>query len=220
MEVILSRHGNTFNPHDPVVWTGSKNDLSLVKKGEQQALALVQYLRDENIVPSAVYCGPLQRTKRYAEIVVSELCLDKEPRVDQRLNEVDYGDWTGLTTRQVIARHGKEVFEGWDQKSVWPPLNGGGWGGSPEALRLEVRSFMDELMRTHRANDVILVISSNGRLRYFLSLIKNEPDSETEFDRRIKAGTFKVKTGNICKMMIQNGDISLESWNQNPSVKD
>jgi probable phosphoglycerate mutase len=37
MQLILSRHGNTFSPQDAVVWVGAKQDLPLVDSGVLQA---------------------------------------------------------------------------------------------------------------------------------------------------------------------------------------
>lgn len=75
MRLILARHGNTFAPGDKVVWAGSTNDLALVETGLKQAHAAADYLIQEKIVPTAIYCSPLQRTKKFAQSSSSALDL-------------------------------------------------------------------------------------------------------------------------------------------------
>lgn len=212
MKIILSRHGNTFHPGDPVVWTGSTNDLPLVEKGLTQANRFADSLialRDRNeTFPAAILCGPLQRTRKYAEIAANRLNLPFAPVVDSRLNEVNYGDWTGLTNDQVASRFGEEVIQRWDSKSEWPAT--GNWGGSPKLIVDEIMSFVAHLRRTYNDEDEIVVVSSNGRLRYFLCLV------DGEFERRIQEGSFKVKTGNICQLNLEKDRIEIPIWNQDP----
>ncbi len=210
MNILLSRHGNTFGPGDPVVWTGATNDLPLVEKGFAQADKFAEALTAQKIKPAAIYCGPLQRTTSYADVIVSRLDLPFEPTIDHRLNEIDYGEWTGLTNEQVIDRFGEGALRGWDERSEWPAR--GGWAGSPENAIAEVKSFVSELIQKHDRNDTVVVVTSNGKLRYFLPL------AQGEWERRIKDGTFKVKTGNICKLICENGSIQIGYWNADPSM--
>lgn len=213
MDLILSRHGNTFGTQDPVVWTGATNDLPLVEKGIEQAGEFAQFLIREKIQPQAIYCGPLQRTSQYAAIIVQKLSLSLEPIIDPRINEIDYGAWTGLTQDQVIARFGKEALKAWDEQSRWPAQDQGNWGSSEAQVIQEVQAFAQDLVADHTAKDTVLVISSNGRLRYFLNLIKGG------FQKAIEAGEFKVKTGNICKLQyIKNlpDHWKLAYWNRSP----
>src|ERR1700753_2818491 len=94
--LILARHGNTFNPEDVPVWVGARSDLPLVAKGLAQAAALAEALRKAEIVPAAMIAGPLQRTRRTAEIVAETLKIPAHAiRIDPRLREIDYGAWEG-----------------------------------------------------------------------------------------------------------------------------
>jgi len=212
MDIILSRHGNTFAPSDPVVWTGSSNDLPLVAEGIAQAEKFGRVLLSQGLRPAAVYCGPLKRTRVYAEILIGMLGLSEGPRVDSRLNEIDYGKWTGLTQDQVEAEFGPASLKAWNEKSVWPKE--GGWGGSPEKIISEVHSFVHDLQKAHRQSDLVLVISSNGRLRYFLTL------QEGVYESHIKTGRFKVKTGNICKLKASKESVVIDYWNIDPNSLD
>lgn len=219
-QLILSRHGNTFGPNDPVVWTGSKNDLPLVKKGFEQAERFAQALITQKIRPSAIYCGPLQRTSAYADILVKKLHLPFRPTLDSRLNEIDYGDWTGLTQAEVRERFGEASLREWEERSQWPEE--GNWTGSPSTVIQEIQSFVDHLMQHHGPEETVIAVTSNGKLRYFLAL------AQGELEKRIKDRSFKVKTGHICKLVfskesdrqnrIQDSKIQVPYWNVDPQA--
>jgi broad specificity phosphatase PhoE len=208
VNIILSRHGNTFGPNDPVVWTGATNDLPLVEKGFAQAEHFAQALVARGVVPSAVYCSPLQRTSKYACVIIQRLKLLFQPTIDPRINEVDYGEWTGLTNEQVKTRFGEAALKGWDERSQWPAQ--GNWGGAPSTLISEVKSFVEDLKQRHGREDTVVVVTSNGKLRYFLTL------AQGEFEKRVEDGSFKVKTGNICKLVLENGKVQIDYWNAHP----
>ncbi len=210
MKLILSRHGNTFDPNDPVVWAGSKNDFPLVAQGIEQAELFADVLQFNGVALDKIFCGPLQRTVQYSSIIIKKLCLNLQAQIDFRLNEIDYGEWSGLTHLEVTQRFGQQVVHNWMEHSVWP--ESGNWGSSERALKQEVHAFVRDLIQTYRNNETILVVTSNGRLRFFLSLITEE------WEKRKKCGTFKVKTGNICKLVYIKNEFELEYWNQKPTL--
>lgn len=211
MRLILARHGNTFAPGDKVVWAGSSNDLALVEAGINQAHSAADYLLAEKINPTAIYCSPLQRTRKFAEIVIERLGLNYQPIADQRLNEIDYGEWTGLSDQEIIERFGESELKKWSELSQWPQK--GSWGSSETAVLADVKSFVDELQKKYSPNDTIMAVSSNGRLRYFLTLINGE------FESRKVEKKVKVKTGHLCELTLDNGSCSLSFWDKNPGVK-
>lgn len=205
MNLILARHGNTFGPNDPVVWAGSQNDLPLVKEGISQAEKLAEAFIIQKFIPSAIYSSPLLRTREFAEIIARKLNLSVSFTVDPRLNEIDYGQWTGLTNEQITCRFGRAALEAWNHNCIWP--DEGNWGETPQKVAEEVISFIRDLSTKHAENEKILVITSNGRLRYFLAL------NPLEFKIRIVERNFKVKTGHICKIYVQKEQASIPLWN-------
>jgi broad specificity phosphatase PhoE len=207
MRLLLSRHGNTFGSGDSVVCAGARNDLPLVPSGKIQAEKLAEYLKKSNIIPTTVYCSPLQRTIEYAKIAFGT----SKAIIDPRLNELDYGDWTGLTTPEIAAKFGLADFENWEKNSLWSKQ--GNWGSSESRVIQEVQSFSADLTQQYGSDDTVLVITSNGRLRYFLTLIPNA------FEQHIKNQTFKVATGNICEMVYAHKQWQLIYWNASPHAK-
>ena len=208
MKIILSRHGNTFSATDSVVWVGATQDLPLVDSGILQAHCLAQALQKTDIKPKAVYCGPLKRTRDYAAIVLEELHSSKKPIVDDRLNEINYGNWSGLTNTQIQQIDEGEELSAWENLSVWPKY--AGWEGSSTHMIKEIREFSKDLTTKYDSTDTILVISSNGRLRYFLKLIHGL------FEQTVQDKTFKVATGNICLLTYENRKWQMQFWNKKP----
>lgn len=207
MKVILSRHGNTFSASDPVVWVGATQDLPLVDSGILQAKCLAQVLQKADIHTKAVYCGPLKRTRDYAAIVLEQLHSSVKPIVDSRLNEIDYGNWAGLSNTQIQEVGEADDLSAWENLSVWPKI--AAWSGSPAHMAKEVKEFSNDLEKQY-PEDTILVISSNGRLRYFLKLIPGL------FEQQVQNKEFKVATGNICLLTHENRKWQMKFWNKKP----
>ncbi|MBP9089676.1 histidine phosphatase family protein [bacterium] len=206
MKLILARHGNTFAPGDKVTWVGSANDLPLVESGLEQAERAATALEGTKL--AAIYCAPLLRTKKFAEIVAARQTTKTTPIIDNRLTELDYGDWSGLSDDEISAKFG-DSLKNWINTSTWP--SGCHWASSEAAVTAEVQSLVAELETKH-ADEAVLLVSSNGRLRYFLKLIAGE------FERRVADKQFKMGTGKISVLSSQGKIYSLLSWNQDPAA--
>jgi probable phosphoglycerate mutase len=205
LNLILARHGNTFNPNDKVTWVGSRNDLPLVHAGIQQAKHLAESFLWAGITLDAIFCGPLTRTRRFADIVKKTLDLPYAVTIDKRLNELDYGEWSGLTDTEVIEKFGSEFFDNWSKYGVWPAV--GSWGQSESEIRDEVASFAQDLLNNYRETSNILAVSSSGRLRYFLTLV------EGLWERSCQASNLKVGTGRICLSWHNGASWQMSAWN-------
>lgn len=208
MKLILARHGNTFGPGDKVFWVGSRSDLPLVEEGVRQAERLREALAGVQL--SGVFCGPLQRTKLFAEIASSDATVSQTVMEDPRLVELDYGIWDGLSDAEIKERYGEQSLKGWVQSSIWP--TDAEWPSSEKIVCDEVESFVNELRETYPIDATILVVSSNGRLRYFLKLVNGE------FEKRVADGSFKVATGRVGLLSIEPNGMSVELWNEKPDA--
>lgn len=209
MKLILARHGNTFNANDKVCWVGSQNDLPLVETGLAQAKRAGDSLR--NVDLAGIYCAPLKRTKKFAEIIGSTNAKNAPPPVEEkRLTELDYGNWSGLSDAEIVDKFGEKTLRDWIDKSVWP--KDGGWSSNEKAVTDEIHNLVEELKKRHPEDAKIVMVSSNGRLRYFLKLI------DSEFERRVAESNFKVATGRVCLIDITRGAAKLELWNEQPEL--
>ncbi len=207
MRLIIARHGNTFGPGDNVVTAGLSNDLELVEKGLKQAEWVAEALQKNNITPTKVFCGDLIRTSKSAEIVIEKLGLDMTPTVDARLNELDYGDWTGLSDAEITEKFGEEAHMAWQKQCIWP--QNAGWASCAEDVQREVTAFALEMAEIYE-NDTILAFSSNGRMRYFLNMVENG------LANAIESQTFKVGTGSVCSLTHNQTEWHIDFWNVKP----
>jgi len=204
VNLILARHGNTFSPGEKVVWVGSKNDLPLAESGVAQARSLGVALQDLDVPLAAIYCGPLRRTREFASVVIEEAELPLQPIIDPRLNELDYGAWSGLTSEEIRAQFGDRALLDWEERAVWPA--DAGWGESPQLVHSQVVEFLQDLERRHGANDTLLIISSNGRLRAFAALA--QPG--------VLLAPLKMKTGHLGRLEGGKGVWRRTAWNEPP----
>lgn len=200
-KILLARHGNTFGPGDKVVWVGAREDLPLVEKGEQQAAALGEALRDAGLTPAHIVCGPLKRTRRAAEIVSELTGFDGDVLIDERLREIDYGSWGGKSCDEIIAEFGAEAREEWDLHHRRPA--GADWSPSEDTLRSHALASM---AAAAELDGLTVVITSNGILRYMYNALTG-PDADV-----------KVKTGNLCAVEISGNSGTRLFWNEKPSA--
>ncbi|CAN5411419.1 hypothetical protein BH11CYA1_BH11CYA1_36850 [soil metagenome] len=206
MKLILARHGNTFGPDDKVTWVGSSNDLPLVQSGLAQAERAAAALEGTNL--AAIYCAPLLRTKKFAEIVAAKQQAKNSTIIENRLTELDYGDWSGHSDDEIAAKFG-DSLSNWMNKSAWPSECH--WASSEAEVTKEVLSLVAELAEKHK-DETVLLVSSNGRLRYFLKLIAGE------FERRVADKQFKMGTGRISVIEGQADNYAVLCWNQEPTA--
>lgn len=162
LKVFLLRHGQTS-------WNAAGNkycgrtDIPLTAKGIEQAKAASALLAGKNI--QEVYSSPLERARRTAEIAGNR----KPVLTDERLIEVDFGDWEGKTRAEFIAEK-PELWERWchDPGST----RAGGTGETALEVVRRVDSFFNEALHRHgsgRETGSILVVGHNGINRLYLA---------------------------------------------------
>ncbi len=203
MLLLLARHGNTFSPGQKVVWLGAKDDLPLVESGQMQAKILGQTLAELGLKPDCVFYGPLKRAERYAELVVESLSQGAPIpiSVEARLNEIDYGLWSGCSDAEIIEKYGAAALEEWNKFANRP--KNAAWQPSDEILKKEAKEFLAGLQAS--SYDLVLLVSSNGRLRYLCEALGG------------KLAEGKMKTGHISLARIDISQTQIISWNQAPA---
>ena len=214
LKLYLCRHGNTFEPGDKIVWVGKNEDAPLAKKGLEQASAMAAYLAQQAERPVAFYCSDLQRTRRYAEIIKAAIAKDAPITTELALNELDYGDWGGRATDEIIAQYGEEPVKKWQEESIFPTAELGDWGDTAEAVQARIQDFVSRLIQLNEVSNPqsqpIVIVSSNGVLRFFLKLIPGA------FERGVAEQNFKMKTGHFSVLTHDGQAFRLAAWNQNP----
>ena len=97
MTVILLRHGRSTS-NTAHTLAGRTDGVDLDDRGREQALALVD--RIGSLPIRAIVRSPLLRCRRSVEPLAAALGL--EPIVDERISEVDYGQWTGRKIGDLV----------------------------------------------------------------------------------------------------------------------
>ena len=103
--LYLVRHGTTtMNVENRY---RGRRDVPLDAQGYQDAVDAVRLLSKVGL--TSVYTGPLRRTIATAQIIADEARVP-DLRILHGLNNVDYGDWEGMTSEEA-ARHDAQAFE-------------------------------------------------------------------------------------------------------------
>jgi broad specificity phosphatase PhoE len=94
--IYVVRHGTTtLNVQNRY---RGRRDVPLDAQGYQDAVDAARRLSDEGL--AAVYTGPMRRTIATAQIIADEARVP-DLRILHGLNNVDYGAWEGLTSREA-----------------------------------------------------------------------------------------------------------------------
>ncbi len=98
MRVLLIRHGALAG--DAAHRFVGQIDLPMSAEGEEQIRGLAQRLGD--VVPGAIYCSDLGRSRRTAELLAGGRAIPLHVRPG--LREIGLGAWEGLPRREVAER--------------------------------------------------------------------------------------------------------------------
>jgi len=125
-----------------------RSDVPLSETGRRQAKLLARRLK--SIPFEALYASPLLRALETAHQIAQSVGL--EPNPDQRLVELDYGQWEGRTFAEIIANDAKN-FQAWDADpaTIAPP-----GGESGLAAQQRVVSCLDLLAARHPRGNVLV----------------------------------------------------------------
>ncbi|MCH8490150.1 MAG: histidine phosphatase family protein [Oceanicaulis sp.] len=203
MRLILARHGNTFEAGETPVWVGAREDYALTAKGQEQSRAIGAALKTAGIVPARIIAGPLKRTREGAALAAKVCGFGGAVEIDERLKEIDYGVWGGRSDADISAQWGAGAIEAWRERSVVP--DGAGWSPDPHMIEAHAKAVLDAVAQAQGGD--VLMISSNGILRYFHRLIAGAGAPPEE---------AKVKTGHMGAARLENGAWRLLGWNVPP----
>ena len=141
------RHGeNAWNAEGRLCGT---TDVPLSDVGRRQAQLLAQRLQPIPI--GALYSSPLSRALESARLIGK--ALGREPVVDRRLAELNYGAWEGKTYEE-IQRATPAIYRAWDRDpaTMSPPE-----GESGVQLVERVTPFLADVAQRHQEGNVVVV---------------------------------------------------------------
>ena len=121
--LVLVRHGQSeWNLKN--LFTGWK-DPGLTEKGVAEAKAAGRKLKELGLSFDIAFTSDLSRAQRTLDLILDELGQDDlETICDQKLNERDYGDLTGLNKDDAREKFGEEQVHIWRRSFDVPPPGG------------------------------------------------------------------------------------------------
>ncbi|MBJ6127734.1 histidine phosphatase family protein [Microvirga splendida] len=149
MRLILMRHGET-------VWNAERRlqghaDAPLSPRGIEQARRAAKFFAD-GPAPGRVMSSDLSRARHTAELLGFT-----DFATDERLREMDLGDWTGRWIEEIEASD-RGAYRDWRLGSYTPP---GGEGWKP--FRERVGAAIDDAV--NRSDGDVVIVAHEGVVR-------------------------------------------------------
>jgi probable phosphomutase (TIGR03848 family) len=154
MTVILLRHGRSTS-NTAQTLAGRSEGVDLDEKGREQAQELVN--RIGSLPIRAIVSSPLLRCRRTVEPLAATLGL--EPVLDERISEVDYGQWTGRKIGDLVKEPLWAVVQQQPSAAVFP--DGEGLAHVQARAVAAVREH-DRLLAEKHEGDVLWLACTHG----------------------------------------------------------
>lgn len=194
-KIILVRHGHVEGIM-PEHFRG-RLDLLLTATGRRQAKATAKRIASA-WRPVAIYTSPMSRCVATGVAIGVPFGLEVQP--DARLNDIDYGQWQGLTPEEAKSRWPKDV-ETWYRTPHLAIIPG---GETLQAVLARVSCAFHEMLWRH-SNDTVVLVGHDSVNRVILLhaldlplsrywYLKQDPCALSELD--FINGAFSVRTVN------------------------
>ncbi len=212
--LVLVRHGNTFLKDQIPTRVGSRTDLDLVETHRSKSVG--HYLKKNGLTPTVIYSSPLKRCLQTAKFAQEAMGTKLHVHIEKLFSEIDYGPDENKIEEEVWYRlgsgnlnEGKAIIEQWNSKAIVP----NGWIMDTSKIIKEWQDFGKMIVKKHQG-EVVLVVSSNGVLRF-------APYLTHDFDNFSKENSLKVATGSVSifeKITTDSNDVNwkCKKWNEKP----
>lgn len=163
LKLTLIRHGST--PWNAQGLVQGHADSPLNEEGIQQAERLAESLKTTILEYAAIYCSPLQRAYKTAEIVQNHSAVPLFP--DNRLISRDLGLFSGKTLDTLKQTH-PELYKLWvkGDESFCPPQ-----GESTESLNRRTKDFLNFLWGKYKSTDKILIVAHRENIGSIMKVV-------------------------------------------------
>jgi broad specificity phosphatase PhoE len=199
-EIILVRHGETaYNASETF---RGRADVPLNENGLRQSQLLGDYLSSEKI--DAVYSSPLQRSLKTAEAIASPHYLTVN--VTESLNDMDFGEWQGLTIQEVKERY-DDIYQDWLDTPEQVRIPG---GETLENVRSRALPFVQDAVMRCGEGKIVLVSHRVVCKVLICALLRLDNSS---------FWNFKMDTGAITRFTFDGNHVSLFIHNDTSFLK-
>lgn len=200
--ILLIRHGETewnrlrrFQGH---------SDLPLNAKGNSQAQALAQALKNETI--NAIYSSPLKRAVETATHIGT--FHPATPLIKESgLKEMNLGDFEGIEAQQWATRHQK-FRKAWQENPAELAMPG---GESLREVQLRASDAFKRISESHETDSTLLICSHTFVIASLLCFVSKTPLHQFREFRQdtaalnifYKSGTdYQIKSVNDCRHLL------------------
>jgi broad specificity phosphatase PhoE len=194
--LFLVRHGETIW-HTENRYAGS-SDVALDRSGYAQAERLAAWTSQAGL--AAVWCSPLSRAREMA--VPAARAVGLEPRIDERLREIDFGQVEGKTMAEA-----EQLFpEGMRRFKIDPatyPMPG---GEDPYQAARRAVSALRDIAASHPEGRV-LVVAHNTLIRLALCSLFGIPLA------RYRTVFPAVRNGALTEIRLEDDSAALLQYN-------
>lgn len=160
-QIIFLRHGQAKNNTERIL-AGRTEGVPLTDTGIKQSEYAAELLEHMNI--SAIYSSPIERAKHTAEIVGKHNSLDVT--IDDRLNELDMGKFTGMPYDKIFNSHGN-VFIKFYNDELEIAHNG---VETFTQVKKRILEIVDHVIEKH-PNENVLLVTHMDPIKAMLSTI-------------------------------------------------
>jgi probable phosphoglycerate mutase len=200
--LVIVRHGNTFEATEPPRRIGARTDLPLTVSGQEQVSKLAEHFaQGTGWHFDRILCAPLRRTRETAETIRSAQTDPPMLEMSDLLAEIDHGPDENMPEAAVVARIGARALAAWDQEGLAPP----GWVVDRESRVSAWRRLYAEV-----GDGNTLLVTSNGAARFALLA-----DAALSVEAS-RLSSLKLRTGAYGVIEITNAAPHLAMWDRRP----
>ncbi|MFX0135535.1 MAG: histidine phosphatase family protein [Candidatus Hodarchaeota archaeon] len=162
--IALVRHSHTeYNVIGEKGKFCGSSDPPLTQRGKSESSCIAKALESKNY--RYIISSPLRRAIETAEIISEQLSLSL--KIDNRLTEIDYGLWDGLTKKEIETKFPDQ----WKEFKRDPIKNIPPDGEKPENVLKRVKDSISEAF----VYKPCIIVSHKTSLRLFLCWISGIP---------------------------------------------
>ena len=192
-QLYVIRHGETE-------WNTEKRlqgrlDSNLTAKGEKDAKLLGDRLKEVEF--QKIISSPSNRTMKTARLVSGERKVPIE--TDERLMEIDLGEWQGLKEEEIKKRDPERFEAFWHNPALYESIDGESFSDVKERFS----EFLLDLDKTKPTGNV-LVVTHGVVIKALYLLCRNEP-VEQLWDPPFIHGT------SLTIIAVENGELKLHT---------
>jgi probable phosphoglycerate mutase len=181
------------------VLAGRMRGVSLSETGRQQAEAVADALASRQL--AAVISSPQPRALETASPIAARHGL--EPQMEQALDEIDFGDWTGMRFDELAARADWRAFNTFRAMALVP--------GGETMQQAQTRAINAILrLRATFPGQAVVVVSHGDIIKSVIAHVLAVP---LDLFRRIE-----ISPASCSMLVLEDEDVRIEAVNLPPSI--